>query len=56
MAKTQKAAKQWKVIRGVHIDALERTLELWTGRGWTVFAINGPHGSIAVVLHRMLVL
>lgn len=54
--KKAKSGMQWKVVSNIHISALERTLEEWTGRGWTVFAILGPAGYLNVVLHRMLVL
>lgn len=54
--KKTKSAKQWKVLTGLHIDDVEQTCEEWTGRGWTVFAILGPFGSMAIVLTRPLVL
>ena len=51
------AAMQWKVVSGIQRSALERTLEEWTGKGWTVFAILGPFGDgLSVVLNRMLTL
>jgi hypothetical protein len=54
MAKT--CAQQWKVLKGLHIDDVERTCEEWTGKGWVVFAILGPFGNVAIVLNRLLVL
>lgn len=52
-----KAAMQWKVIGGIQSAQLERTLEEWTGKGWTVFTILGPlTGGFSVVLSRMLTL
>lgn len=52
-----KAGMQWKVIRGISIDTLERTLEEWTGKDWSAFTVMGPfNDGFAVVLHRLLVL
>ena len=52
--KKQAPVMQWKVITDVHILHLERTLQTWTGRGWTVVQVLGPHGNLAVVLQRYL--
>jgi hypothetical protein len=47
---------QWKVIQGLHINHVEHACEEWTGKGWTVFAILGPFGNVAIVLNRMVTL
>lgn len=56
MAKKKKSAKQWKVLQNIHVGCLERELEQWTGKGWTVHSIHGPQGMMTVVLNRLLTL
>lgn len=55
--RTQDAAMQWKVVKGVQLTQLERTLEEWSGKGWRVFQILGPlNTGFSVVVCRMLTL
>ncbi len=57
MAKKEKSAMQWKVVKEIQLRQLERTCEEWTGKGWNLFAVLGPlNGGFALMFNRMLTL
>lgn len=47
--------RQWKVL-SAHVTSLQSLLEEQSANGWTVFAILGDLGNLAVVVTRMITL
>lgn len=45
--------RQWKVLRGVHVDGLGQDLAGLSEAGWEVHSILGSLGNLAIVATRL---